>query len=56
MDLNPRLLAFLKYELKQIQDDRDRAGEDRKMASTLVGRIEAEIEKQENTHLNGVRA
>ena len=50
MDLNPRLLTFLKYEMEQIKDDADRPGEDRKHASTVLGRIEGELEWEEEQH------
>ena len=40
MDLNPRLLAFLEHEMKQIVEDRERDREDRNHASTVLGRIE----------------
>ena len=50
MDLNPRLLSFLKHEMEQIKDDKDRPGEDRKHASSVLGRIEGEIEMNKESH------
>lgn len=53
MDLSPRLLAFLEYEMKQIKNDPDRRSEDRTHASTVLGRIEGEIEWEKERHPNG---
>jgi hypothetical protein len=47
MELSPRLLAFLEHEMKQIKDDRSRDGEDRTHAASVLGRIEEEIDHQE---------
>lgn len=48
MDLNARHLAFLKTEMEQIKNNRDRDGEDRNNASEVLGRVEQEIEWQQN--------
>lgn len=53
MDLSPRLLAFLEYEMKQIKNDQSRPSDDRAQASTILGRIEGEIEWEEEQHTNG---
>ena len=50
MNLNPRLLAFLEHEMRKIKNDRSRPGEDRKHASSVLGRIEEEIEINEESH------
>ena len=50
MDLNPRLLAFLEHEMKKVKNDRGRPQEDRKHASSVLGRIEGEIEINEESH------
>ncbi|WP_158413929.1 hypothetical protein [Halorubrum sp. GN11_10-6_MGM] len=51
MDLNPRLLAFLEHEMKQIVEDRKRDPEDRSHASAVLERIEGEIEWEEEQQL-----
>jgi hypothetical protein len=51
MDLSPRLLAFLEHEMKQIMEDPDRDLEDREHASTVLGRIEGEIEYEKEQQL-----
>ncbi len=53
MDLNTRLLAFLEHEMQQIVDDRDRDSEDRHNASTILGRIEGEMEWEQEQIKNG---
>jgi|GEM_PF-2810573 hypothetical protein len=52
MELTPRLLAFLEHEMEQIKDDRDRRAEDRKHASSVLGRIEGEIAWEKKQHKN----
>lgn len=52
MDFSPRILAFLEHELREIKDDRERPQEDRKHASTALGRIEGQIELNEEAHEN----
>jgi hypothetical protein len=44
MDISPRILAFLEHEMKQIKDDDSQPLGERKHASTVLGRIEGEIE------------
>lgn len=44
MEFSPRILAFLQYEMREIKNDRDRPQEERTHASTVLGRIEGEIE------------
>jgi hypothetical protein len=55
MDLTLRQLAFLEHEMEQIIDDSTRDSEDRSHASSILGRIEGEIEWEEEQHdeLNG---
>ncbi|MBX0323027.1 hypothetical protein EGH21_08310 [Halomicroarcula sp. F13] len=53
MELNPRLLAFLEHEMQNIMDDPDRDDEDRAHASTILGRVEGEIEWEEEQAYNG---
>lgn len=53
VELNPRLLAFLKHEMEKIMDDRDRDSEDRSPASSVLGRIEGEIEWEKDQKRNG---
>jgi hypothetical protein len=54
MELSPRLLAFLEYEMKQIKNDKSRSGEDRKHASTILGCVEGELEwEEERNTVNG---
>ena len=50
MDLNPRLLAFLEHEMRKIKNDQERSAEDRKHASSVLGRIEGEIEMNKQSH------
>ena len=50
MELNPRLIAFLKHEMEKIKDNRDRPQEDREHASSVLGCIEGEIEWAESQH------
>ena len=47
MEFSPRILAFLQYEMREIKNDRDRPQEERTHASTVLGRIEGEIEWEE---------
>lgn len=44
MEFSPRILAFLEHEMREIKNDTSRANEDRSHASTVLGRIEGEIE------------
>lgn len=53
MELTPRLLAFLAHEMEEIKDDKSRDSEDRHHASSVLGRIEGEMEWEQNQHLNG---
>ena len=55
MDLTLRQLVFLEHEMEQIMDSDDRDHEDRSHASSILGRIEGEIEWEEEQHddLNG---
>lgn len=53
MELSPRLLAFLEFEMRQIVEDRTRDSEDRAHASSVLGRIEGEMEWEESQHENG---
>lgn len=52
MDLNPRLLAFLKHEMEKIKNDENRPGEDRHHASSVLGRIDGELEWEEEQNTN----
>jgi hypothetical protein len=52
VDLNPRLLAFLKHEMEQIKNDDSRPGEDRHHASSVLGRIDGELEWEEEKNTN----
>jgi len=52
MEFNPRILAFLQYEMKQIKNNPNRDTEDREHASTVLGCIEGELEYREE-HYNG---
>jgi len=53
MDFSPRILAFLEHEMKEIKNDPTRSGADRKHASTVLGRIEGELEWEAEHNLNG---
>ena len=48
MDLNARHLAFLKQEMEQIKNDRDRDGEDRNNAAEILGAVQEDLEWKEN--------
>jgi hypothetical protein len=48
MELTPRQLAFLEHEMKQIKNDQSRPSEDRSHASSVLGRIEGEIEHKKD--------
>lgn len=50
MDLTLRQLAFLEHEMEQIMDSDERDSEDRSHASSILGRIEGEIEWEEERH------
>lgn len=56
MELSPRLLAFLEYEMKEIKNDRDRDNEDRQHASSILGKVQAELEGDHNSDQSDVRA
>lgn len=53
MDLTPRQLAFLEHEMKQIIESDDRDYEDKSHASTILGRVNGDIEWEKEQHLNG---
>lgn len=50
MNLTPRQLAFLEHEMEEIKNDSDRDSEDRSHASSVLGRIEGELEWEEEQH------
>ena len=50
MDLTLRQLVFLEHEMEKIVDSKDRDSEDRSHASSILGRIEGEIEWEEEQH------
>ena len=50
MNLTPRQLVFLKDEMEKIVDSKDRDSEDRSHASSVLGRIEGELEWEEEQH------
>ena len=50
MEFSPRILAFLEHEMEEIKEDRERSQEARKHASTVLGRIEGEIEMNKRQH------
>lgn len=50
MDLNPRLLAFLEHEMKKIKNDKNRRSEIRHNASSVLGRVEADLEMEHKKH------
>ena len=50
MDLTLRQLVFLEHEMEQIMDSDERDSEDRSHASSILGRIEGEIEWEEEQH------
>jgi hypothetical protein len=52
VDLNPRLLAFLEHEMKKVKNDKSRPSEDRHHASSVLGRIEGELEWEEEQNTN----
>lgn len=54
MDFTPRQLAFLEHEMTQIIEADDRDGEDKAHASSVLGRVEGEIEWEKEQHQNGV--
>lgn len=54
MNLTPRQLAFLEHEMENIKDDPSRANEERSHASTLLGKVEGEIEFEKDQHRNEV--
>ena len=53
MNLTPRQLAFLEHELTQIIEADDRDHEDKAHASSILGRVEGEIEWEKEQQLNG---
>ena len=55
MGFSPRILAFLEHEMREIKDVKDRRQEDRKHASTVLGRTEGETEtnKRRNAESEG---
>lgn len=50
MNLTLRQLVFLEHEMEKIVDSKDRDSEDRSHASSILGRIEGEIEWEEEQH------
>lgn len=50
MNLTLRQLVFLEYEMEQVVDSKDRDSEDRSYASSVLERIEGEIECEEERH------
>jgi hypothetical protein len=54
MELSPRLLAFLKHEMEQIKDDPERDMEDRSHASSVLGKVEGEVEWEKGLKKNGI--
>lgn len=46
MDLTTRQLAFLEYEMGAIMESDDRTQEEKSHASSVLGRVEGEIEWQ----------
>ncbi|WP_218927243.1 hypothetical protein [Halosimplex rubrum] len=56
MDLSPppRLLAFLKHEMEEIKNDPDRSLEDRNHASSVLGKVNGEIEWEKEQNRNEV--
>ncbi|QLG29194.1 hypothetical protein HUG10_17390 [Halorarum halophilum] len=53
MELSARDLAFLEHEPTKIKEERDRDGKDRQHATSLLGRIEGEIEWKNELKQNG---
>lgn len=53
MDFIPRQLAFLEHEMQQIKDDPEREGSERSHASSVLGKVEGELEFKEEQSLNG---
>lgn len=53
MDLTPRQLAFLEHEMENIIEADDRDFEDKSHASSILGRVEGEIEWEKDQNLNG---
>ena len=50
MELSLRLLAFLEHEMEKIKNDQERDTEDRHHASSVLGRIEADLEWEQDQH------
>lgn len=50
MDLSPHTLAFLEHEMKQIKGDPTRDSEEQAHASTVLRRIEWEMEQDQETN------
>ena len=50
MNLTLRQLVFLEHEMEKIADSKDRDSEDRSHASSVLERIEGEIEWEEEQH------
>ncbi|WP_020220974.1 hypothetical protein [Halarchaeum acidiphilum] len=46
MELTPRQLAFLEHEMKKIMDDDSRRQSEKSHASSVLGRIEGELESE----------
>ena len=55
MDLTLRQLVFLEHEMTQIIESDDRDYEDKSHASSILGRVEGEIEWEEEQTYNGER-
>lgn len=51
-NLSVRELAFLEHEMEQIKNDSSRPGEDRELASGILGCAQAEIEWEEEQQMN----
>lgn len=50
MNLTLRQLVFLEHEMEKIVDSKDRDSEDRSYVSSILGRIEGEIEWEKEKH------
>lgn len=50
MNLTLRQLVFLEHEMEKIVDSKDRDSEDRSHASSVLERIEGEIEWEQERH------
>ena len=50
MNLTLRQLVFLEHEMEQIVDSKDRDSEDRSHTSSVLERIEEELQRKEEQH------